>query len=173
MQGRRSIAKGALAALSLLAGGGTAVLTGLAEASTTPILKKAANASIGKTIAVDSRGRTVYELKPETVHHLLCKASDCLAIWPIVTAPAHGRLIAAKGVKGKLGRLKRGSRFQLTVDGHPLYRFSGDASKGDANGNKLQSFGGTWHVVVESAVSTNTTAMATTTTTSTYTYPGY
>jgi predicted lipoprotein with Yx(FWY)xxD motif len=39
-------------------------------------------------------------------------------------------------------------RFQVALRGEPLYRYAGDASKGEANGEGLQDFGGTWHAVV-------------------------
>ena len=60
-----------------------ALAGGLALASSTPTLKTADNASLGETIVVDGRGMTVYELRPETAHHLLCKKSNgCLKNWP-------------------------------------------------------------------------------------------
>jgi len=36
---------------------------------------------------------------------------------------------------------------QVTVNGAPVYTFSGDASAGSTNGEGINSFGGTWHVV--------------------------
>jgi predicted lipoprotein with Yx(FWY)xxD motif len=34
------------------------------------------------------------------------------------------------------------------LDGHPLYRYAGDNNtKGNAKGEGIRSFGGTWHVV--------------------------
>jgi predicted lipoprotein with Yx(FWY)xxD motif len=33
------------------------------------------------------------------------------------------------------------------LNGHPLYRFGGDRSKGQANGEGIKSYGGVWHVV--------------------------
>lgn len=37
--------------------------------------------------------------------------------------------------------------------GMPLYRFAGDGAKGQANGEGIQSVGGTWHVVTAKASS--------------------
>ena len=37
-----------------------------------------------------------------------------------------------------------GGKLQLTYDGHPLYRYAGDRSKADANG---EGVGGQWFVV--------------------------
>jgi predicted lipoprotein with Yx(FWY)xxD motif len=166
--------RAAVALAAGAAGAGVATIGGLAQASTTPTLKTAANASLGKTIVVDGKGRTVYELSPEAIHHLLCISAQCLQFWPLVTVPsAHTKLTAAKGVPGKLGVLKRGKAFQVTLGGHPLYRFAGDGSAGQANGNGLKSFGGTWHVVKASAAASHTISTPVMSTpASTYTYPG-
>jgi predicted lipoprotein with Yx(FWY)xxD motif len=173
-------------------------LTGLALASSRPTLGTVKNSTIGKTIAVDSRGLTVYELRPETTHHLLCtKANGCFSFWPPVTvASAKTKLKAPAGLKGKLGTLHRNGLFQLTLAGRPLYRFSEDHSKrGSANGQGIKGFGGIWHTVVAASasngptpttmstpsttMSTPTTTMSTPTTTTTSTtsttpyYPPY
>jgi predicted lipoprotein with Yx(FWY)xxD motif len=154
-----------------VAGLALAALTGLAMAKTHTTLGTASNATLGKTIVVDSRGLTVYELKPETSHHLLCKTKACFNFWPPVkVASAKTKLTAAAGVKGKLGILHRAGIFQVTLAGHPLYRFSGDsAKKGMATGQGIKGFGGTWHVVTAS--STQTTMTTTTNTTPTSPYP--
>ncbi len=139
-----------IVAVGLLAG----TLTGLAFAKATQstTLKAARNAALHKTIVVDSRGRTVYELKPETAHHLLCTSAMCLQFWPPVTVrSAKAKLSKATGIKGKLGTLHRGHFFQVTLGGLPLYRFANDKAKGQANGNGISAFGGTWHVVTASS----------------------
>jgi predicted lipoprotein with Yx(FWY)xxD motif len=136
---------------------------------------------IGKTIVVDAHGLTVYVLSPETVHNRLCtSANRCFGFWPPVTvASAKSKLTKASGVKGKLAIVHQFGVFQVTLDGHPLYRFKLDANKrGSAKGDKIQGFNGTWHVVGASSKSkTTTTSTTTTTTTSTTTstrsYPGY
>lgn len=166
----------------LLAGVATAALAGgLAFAKSSPTLKTASNAALGKTIVVDGHGLTVYELRPETKGHLLCtKANSCLSAWPPVTVKSRKvKLTAAPGVKGKLGLLHRNGFFQVTLGGRPLYRFAGDSGKGAANGQGLKSFGGTWHVVAAGPASTVTTNPTTDTTSTdttttevpTYTYP--
>ncbi len=86
-------------------------------------------------------------LTPETAKHLLCTAT-CLQFWRPVSAPKSGKLVVGTGVKGKLGRLSRGSgSFQATLRGLPIYTFVGDTKAGQATGEGIQSFGGTWHVV--------------------------
>ncbi len=147
---------------------GMSVFVGLAAAKSLTALGTAHNSTIGKPIVVDSRGLTVYELSPETTHHLLCKkTSGCFAAWPpLKVASAKTKLRAARGVTGKLGILHRDGIFQVTLGGHPLYHFAGDGSKkGMANGQGIHSFGGNWHVVAASSSgSTASTAMPTTTT---------
>jgi predicted lipoprotein with Yx(FWY)xxD motif len=180
-------------ALLVTAVGGLTIiaLTGLALASSRPTLGTTKNSTIGATIAVDSRGLTVYELSPETTHHLLCtKANGCFQFWPPVkVASAKTKLKSPAGLKGKLGILHRNGIFQLTLAGRPLYHFSGDKSKrGMANGQGIKGFGGRWHTVVAASgahsitptttttqSTTTTSAMTTTTTTTSYVppYPGY
>ncbi len=161
--------------ITVIGGFTIAGLTGLAHAKPSPRLGTAKNSTLGKTIVVDSRGLTVYELSPETTHHLLCtKANGCFRFWPPVTvSSAKSRLTAASGVKGKLGVLHRNGLFQVTVAGRPVYRFAGDAStRGKAAGQGLHGFGGTWHAVTASAPRP-TIRTTTTSTTSTTPYPAY
>jgi predicted lipoprotein with Yx(FWY)xxD motif len=149
---------------------GFGLAAGMARAKTHTVLKTASNATIGKTIVVDSRGLTVYTLSGETSHHLKCKKpGGCFANWPPVTvASAKTKLKAGSGVKGRLRILHRSGIFQVTLNGHPLYRFVGDGSKkGKAAGEGITAFGGTWHVVPAS------TSMSTTTTTTNTYSPGY
>jgi predicted lipoprotein with Yx(FWY)xxD motif len=174
---RRSV----LVLITAIGGFTIAGLTGLALAKPSPTLGTAKNSTLAKTIVVDSHGLTVYELSPETTHHLLCtKANGCFGFWPPVTvASAKTKVTAATGVKGKLGVLHRNGLFQVTLAGRPLYRFSGDASKrGKATGQGLHGFGGTWHAVTASAPqpTMGTTPTSTTSTTSTMPstpYPSY
>ncbi len=161
--------------IAVIGGSAIAVLTSLALAKSKPALATAKNATIGKTIVVDSHGLTVYALSPETTRHLLCtKANGCFKFWPPVTvSSAKASLTAAIGVKGKLGVLHRDGLFQVTLAGRPVYRFAGDASKrGNAKGQGLHGFGGVWHVV---SASNPQPRMSTTTTsaTSTTPYPTY
>ncbi len=164
------------ALVGLVAALAMAALAVIALAKSPATLGTAKNATIGKAIVVDAHGLTVYELRPETTRHLLCtKAGGCFQSWPPVrVASATTKLTSVRGVGGKLGILHRNGIFQVTLSGHPLYRFAGDAStKGAANGQGIRSFGGVWHVVV-AASTTNASptrpTSTTTTTTTPYTY---
>jgi predicted lipoprotein with Yx(FWY)xxD motif len=113
-------------------------------------------------------------LSPETTSHLLCKSSECLKFWPPVTVPSRStKLKAGAGVHGKLGILHRSNGvLQVTLRGMPLYRYSGDHAKGEANGNAIKSFGGTWHAMSASS-SSGSTMPAASSPTSTSTTPAY
>jgi predicted lipoprotein with Yx(FWY)xxD motif len=153
-----------------LCGFAVAAVAGLAIAkSTHNTVKTAHNSAIGATIAVAPNGRTLYELRPETSHHLLCTSSACLQSWPpLKVHSAKTKLHKAAGIKGKLGTIHRSGFFQVTLKGRPLYFYAGDSAKGQANGQGIKTFGGTWHVVKASsqkkATSTGSTTMPSTTT---------
>ena len=142
-------------------------------------LAKAEHVGTSKVpIAVNSKGRPVYLLHPETTKHLLCKGM-CLKVWPPVTAKPGQKLTKVSGVKGRLGSFKRGATRQVTLNGHPLYTFVKDTAKGTAHGDGIVAFGGTWHVfregpAVKKAPTTTTPTTPTTTPTTPYTSPpGY
>jgi len=137
---------------------------GFALASSNPTVKSSANAALGERIVVDGHGRTLYELRPETSHHFLChKADSCFGAWPPLTvASKHAKLTAGHGVHGKLAVVHHDGVWQVTLAGHPLYRFAGDSSAGDAGGQGIQSFGGTWHVVSLGAATPNSAPTDTT-----------
>jgi predicted lipoprotein with Yx(FWY)xxD motif len=168
-----------IALTALVAGAGLAAVGSLAFAKSTTTLQTAHNASLGETVVVNTRGRTLYKLSPETAHHLLCKSSQCFMFWPPLKVSKNAKLTAAHGIKGKLGKIHRNGFYQVTLGGDPLYTFAEDQGKGQANGNGIKSFGGTWHVLTTSTAKhtpTTTTTMSTTTsstTTSTYSYPIY
>jgi predicted lipoprotein with Yx(FWY)xxD motif len=52
------------------------------------------------------------------------------------------------GVTGQLGTTARdGGEHQLTVAGHPVYTFAGDAAPGQTNGQNQNLNGGVWTVL--------------------------
>jgi predicted lipoprotein with Yx(FWY)xxD motif len=110
-------------------------------------LGSSSNSALGERVIVNAQGRTLYSLSPETTRHLLCKSSECLRFWPPLTVgSATTKLRNGPGVQGRLGILRRSNgTFQVTLRGLPLYRYSQDRGKGDAKGQGIESFGGTWH----------------------------
>jgi len=160
-RGRRS----ALAGCGLAGLAVAASFAAVAFAAGAFTVSSAANSKLGEQVAVNAQGRTLYALSPETAKHLLCKSKECLAFWPPLTVPStKTKLKVGPGVQGHLGILHRkGGVLQVTLRGVPLYRFSLDHAKGEANGEGVKSFGGTWHAVP--AASTPSTGMAPTTST--------
>jgi predicted lipoprotein with Yx(FWY)xxD motif len=141
MRATPAIATGlvALAASAAIAGGAT----------TKPTVKAATNAAVGKKIVVEAkRSMTLYYLTGDTKAHK-CANSTCTSFWPPLTVKSlHTKVVKGKGINGKLSVFKRpDGKFQVALRGKPLYRFSGDSAKGQANGEGLVSFGGTWHAM--------------------------
>lgn len=159
---------GLVLGIAVLALAFAASLATIALAASAPLaVGSASNSALGKQIVVNAQGRTLYALSPETTHHLLCKTSECMRFWPPLTVhSSKTKLEAGPGVHGHLAILRRSNGvLQVTLGGLPLYRYSGDHTKGDANGQSIHSFGGTWHVL--SATSPTTQAPPTTPTTPT------
>ena len=143
--GAAAVAAAALASLAL-AGGAR------------PTVRAVHNATLDRTIVVARGGRTLYRLAPETPRHLLCTGS-CTRFWPPLTVRSRStRLVKGAGIQGKLAMFRRpDGRLQVTLRGRPLYRYAGDASKGDVNGDGIQSFGGTWHMLPARTTSASAT----------------
>jgi predicted lipoprotein with Yx(FWY)xxD motif len=124
-------------------GGGYAVppTTAAAAAATGAASITLADSSLGK-IVVDASGLTLYAFMKDTGGTSSCTGA-CATAWP--PAKATGTPTAGTGISGTLTTITRddGTK-QLKLGNWPLYRFSGDAAKGDVNG---QGSGGSWHVV--------------------------
>lgn len=101
-----------------------------------------ASSSLGQ-IVVDGDGMAVYyfggDKKGESAS--ACTGS-CASIWPPVTASATPMV---SGVTGTVGTIAgpNGSK-QVTIDGMPIYTYSGDKSAGDVKGQLIQN---TWWVI--------------------------
>ena len=148
---RRALLASLIGALAVCA-----LLAVAALAASTLTLRSAVNTTLGKTVVVNPAGRTLYSLSGESSRHLLCRSSECARLWPPLLAPSRStRLKAATGVHGTLALIKRpNGSLQVTLRGKPLYRYSGDHGAGQAHGEGIRSFGGTWHAVTASVAST-------------------
>jgi predicted lipoprotein with Yx(FWY)xxD motif len=140
---------------------GGSTTTGAAGAST-PAVMTASNAKLG-SLLVDTNGMTLYTLT-NGGKAVACTGA-CATAWPPLLLPS-GTTSASgtAGVTG-LGTVAVSGGTQVTANGLPLYRFSGDSASGDTNGEGLSSFGGTWHVTAAGAATGATGAEATAPTT--------
>jgi predicted lipoprotein with Yx(FWY)xxD motif len=107
---------------------------------------KTASTSLG-TVVVDSSGKTVYAFDKDTVNSgkSACN-TGCSGLWPAVTTTSGTP--TGVGVSGKLGTITRsdGSK-QITLDGRPLYTYSGDSGAGAVAGQGVK---GIWWAVTPS-----------------------
>jgi predicted lipoprotein with Yx(FWY)xxD motif len=103
------------------------------------------------SIVVDRRGDTVYELGGESVANLRCVNWTCLKTFsPVLVRSASTKVPVATGVPGKISILRRpkANLYQVMLNNHPLYFYSGDTTIGATKGQGLKGpGGGTWHVV--------------------------
>lgn len=142
-----AIALGVVAAIGLAACGGSSSSKSSKKATKAPAsaaVVKAANSAKG-SILVDSQGKTVYTLT-NAGQPVPCTGA-CLGVWPPLMLPAGTtNATGGPGVTGLATVAANGGQ-QVTVNGSPLYYFSGDQGAGSTNGDGINSFGGTWNVV--------------------------
>jgi predicted lipoprotein with Yx(FWY)xxD motif len=121
-------------------------------------LKSEAVSSLNGNVLAAPNGRTLYRLKPETTHHVLCTtASGCLQFWkPLMVSSKKTKVNLPSGIKGKISFLARGKKFQVALKGLPLYTFTGDRATGTAVGQNIKTFGGTWLTLAVKSTSSGT-----------------
>jgi predicted lipoprotein with Yx(FWY)xxD motif len=140
---------------ALIATGVTVIaMAGTAVAADPTVMKGTARVgNSNRSVVVSSTRQTLYTLSGEQVGRvtaLKCINQSCFAIWLPLKTTANAPLTRGAGVNGTLGKLQRvRARFyQVTLNGKPLYRFVGDSNtKGNAKGQGIRSFGGTWSVI--------------------------
>jgi predicted lipoprotein with Yx(FWY)xxD motif len=112
--------------------------SGGASAAKSRVVASAEKAKVGRVI-VDAQGRTLYRFTAEAQGLPVCTGA-CIGTWPPALAGS------ATGLPEHVATVKRpdGGKLQLTYDGHPLYRYAGDQSQADANG---EGVGGQWFVL--------------------------
>jgi predicted lipoprotein with Yx(FWY)xxD motif len=118
-----------------------AVPAALAGGSKT-VAGEASAPSLHKTVLTNTKGFTLYTLSGEKNGKFICTGS-CTRTWP--------PLLVAAGATPKgpvtLGTIKRPEgKTQVTFKGAPVYTFSGDSKKGEANGDGIKDVG-VWHAV--------------------------
>jgi predicted lipoprotein with Yx(FWY)xxD motif len=118
-------------------------------------------------VLVDGTGRTVYELSSGAAKNLACTASNgCTSVWTPLPLPTGVSSATASGGASSslLSTTSSAGATYPTYNGWVLYEFTGDTSPGQANGQDLSSFGGTWHVLDGSGTPVTATSSSTTTT---------
>jgi predicted lipoprotein with Yx(FWY)xxD motif len=126
---------------AVLALSAVAVPMALARGSKT-VAGEANAPSLHATVLTNTKGLTLYTLTGEKNGKFICTGA-CLSTWP--------PLLVAAGTKPKgpvtLGTIKRPEgKTQVIFKGMPVYTFSGDSRKGEANGEGLKDVG-VWHAV--------------------------
>ncbi len=131
------------AAFSLMFGLSVASASSSSAAAGTKV--GVAGSDLGR-ILVDARGRTLYLFARDRNGKSACSGS-CAVYWPPLIAA--GKPLAVAGAKASLlGTTRRADgRRQVTYRHHPLYRYSGDTQKGQADGQGLDLSGGKWWVL--------------------------
>jgi predicted lipoprotein with Yx(FWY)xxD motif len=118
-----------------------------AMTSAAPTVKVAQDTTLG-SILTDSQGMTLYIFKKDKPGESVCEGT-CAQKWPPLTTAEGMQPVAASGIPGKLGEIKRkDDTYQVTYDSMPLYRYAGDSKPGETSG---QGFGGVWYVVPTAA----------------------
>ena len=146
---RKIIVGSSIAAVALATGIGVAAAAsggGSGSTGAPPTSRVGVTTTNLGQILVDSHGRSLYLFEKDTGPASTCY-SACAAIWPPVTTTAAPR--AGTGVVAtKLGTTTRtDGQTEVTYNGHPLYYYAADTRPGQTQGQDLNQFGGSWHVV--------------------------
>jgi predicted lipoprotein with Yx(FWY)xxD motif len=137
------------------AASGSSSTSATAAPTAAPVVKTASNSKFG-TIVVDTTGATLYTLTSGGAA-VPCTSSACVAVWPPLLLPSGVTSAVGSGVSG-VATVSVAGGTQVSQGGLPLYRFAGDGAAGDAKGDGISSFGGTWHVVKIGAAGGATTS---------------
>ena len=128
-----------LAALFVMAVAGSALAAGTGKS--VRVVSTAKNASLGATVLVDLKGRTLYSLSVERKGKFICTDKTCLSFWhPLVVKAG----VTPTGTKSLATVRRPDGRRQVTYRGGPLYTFSGDQRRGDTKGEGFKDVG-VWH----------------------------
>jgi predicted lipoprotein with Yx(FWY)xxD motif len=121
-----------------------------ASSSPTVTISAKSVAGVG-TVLVNSKGQTLYMLTSEKGGKITCTDDNgCTKLWPDTELPK-GTISATAGSgiqTSLLGTVKNSAGDSyVTYHGWPLYTYSGDNGPGQASGEGITSFGGTWYVL--------------------------
>ena len=149
-QARRSPLVGVVAAAAVvMAACGS---SGHAAAKASGVTISAATVrGVGSVLVNGKDGRTLYLLSSEQNGNITCTDNNgCTKVWPDMELP--GGVTAATAGPGvdptKLGTVTSSDgHLYPTYAGWPLYEYAGDSGSGQAKGQGIVSFGGTWEAL--------------------------
>ncbi|HEY8081066.1 MAG TPA: hypothetical protein VIE15_03170 [Acidimicrobiales bacterium] len=120
-------------------------------------------ASPYSSVLANSKAYSLYVLSAESTGSLHCTGS-CLSFWPpFLVASSTSSVTMGSGVNGTVGFVARsGSMKQVTYNGFPVYRFSGDTGPNQTSGQGIVADGGTWGLASAAATSTGATRITAT-----------
>jgi predicted lipoprotein with Yx(FWY)xxD motif len=114
------------------------------------------------TVLVNGDGRTLYLLTSEKSGTLTCTDDNgCTKVWPDTELPSGTtRPIAGSGIQASMLSTVKGpsGALYITYAGWPLYTYSGDTGPGQAKGQGIVSFGGTWETLSPAGTPFTTTS---------------
>ncbi len=182
--GRRRLLTGAGVACLATGGALAGLFAGPAQAGVVHATAKAKPTLLERKVGrfgevlTNSAGRSLYVLSTESKGKLHCTSKSCVNFWPPLLVAKGAHITHGTGVKGKIGWVVRGRKWQVTYNGWPVYTFSGDSGAGQASGEKVVAFGGTWYLVHAAAKTNSATPVKSVpksggTTTTTTTTPGW
>ncbi len=119
--------------------------------SSSAVTVSAKSVAGGGTILVNGNGQTLYMLTSEKGGKITCTDDNgCTKVWPDTELPkGTTSATAGSGIQASLLGTVKNSAGELyaTYHGWPLYTYAGDNGPGQANGEGITSFGGTWYVL--------------------------
>jgi predicted lipoprotein with Yx(FWY)xxD motif len=119
-----------------------------ASSSSTPAAGSGTDLRVTPTtlgeIVVDGEGMTAYFFDKDTPNSTSSACTgQCAKVWPAITTTSGTPTVS--GVTGAVGTITgaAGGK-QITINGRPIYRYSGDTAPGDTRG---QGIGSVWYVI--------------------------
>ncbi len=133
-----AVACGSASSTSTGSSGGTTPSSSAAIIKTTPATVNGQSV----TILTNAQGMTLYYLKPDTATTSACTGA-CASNWPPLVFTSSGSPASANALPGTLSVVTDANGQQVEYNGHLLYRYSGDTTPGQTNGEGIK---GVWFV---------------------------
>jgi predicted lipoprotein with Yx(FWY)xxD motif len=135
-----------------------------ATSSSAPVSVSVATVGSLGGVLVDSNGYTLYLFQPDKQGAPTCTGT-CAQSWPPLQAGSATPTAGAGAQAAMVGTVASGSGHQVTYNRWPLYTFTGDSGPGQATGEGLTAFGGSWWAVGADGVAVHPSGSSSTSTT--------